>query len=146
MALVSIRNVNKVYDGGVHAVTALGRHRILLVEDDDSVAATVGGMLDELGYECERADSGDAAMRRLRRGADFSLILSDMIMPGKVSGLDLARQVARQWPALSTMLMTGYSAAAASAAKEGVRLLSKPFSIEELSVQIMAALDEGRPA
>ncbi|HKT76607.1 MAG TPA: ATP-binding protein [Sphingobium sp.] len=133
-------------DGGVHAVTALGRHRILLVEDDDSVAATVGGMLDELGYESERADSGDAALQRLRRGPDFSLVLSDMIMPGDVSGLDLARQVGRQWPALSTMLMTGYSAAAASAAKEGVRLLSKPFSIEELSVQIMAALDEGRPA
>jgi hypothetical protein len=40
------------------------------------------------------------------------------------------------------MLMTGYSAAAASAAKEGIRLLSKPFSIQDLSVQILAALDQ----
>ena len=124
------------------AMVAPGKHRILLVEDDDTVAHTVGGMLEELGYETERAASGDAALRRLDRERDFSLVLSDMIMPGDVSGIDLVRRVGNNWPALPTMLMTGYSAAGASAAKEGIRLLSKPFSIQDLSVQILAALDQ----
>jgi len=126
----------------VQAMVAPGQHRILLVEDDDTVATTVGGMLAELGYETERAENGDAALRRLDRERNFSLVLSDMIMPGDVSGIDLVRRVGQNWPALPTMLMTGYSAAAASAAKEGIRLLSKPFSIQDLSVQILAALDQ----
>lgn len=129
-------------DGPADAVAALGKQRILLVEDDDTVADTVGGMLDELGYETERVGNGDAALRRLDQKPDFTLILSDMIMPGDVSGIDLVLRVREDWPQLSTMLMTGYSAAAASAAKEGVHLLTKPFSIQDLSVQLVAVLDQ----
>ncbi|WP_176593882.1 ATP-binding protein [Sphingobium sp. EM0848] len=128
-------------DGPVDAVIASGKQHILLVEDDDTVAATVGGMLDELGYAIDRVGDGDTAMRRIEQGARYALILSDMIMPGDVSGIDLARQVRQRWPNQPMMLMTGYSAAAASAAKEGVRLLSKPFSIEDLSVQIAVTIE-----
>ncbi|BAI98442.1 hypothetical protein Sj15T_35180 [Sphingobium sp. TA15] len=128
-------------DGPVEPVGASGKQRILLVEDDDTVADTVGGMLTTLGYEMERVDNGDAALRRLERADDFSLILSDMIMPGEVGGMELALRVRTHWPHLGTMLMTGYSAAAASAAKEGVPLLAKPFTIQDLSVHLMAALD-----
>ncbi|WP_022682304.1 ATP-binding protein [Sphingobium bisphenolivorans] len=128
-------------DAGADAVSASGRQRILLVEDDDNVAATVGAMLEELGYENKRVESGDAALNLLERDSAFSLILSDMIMPGEVSGIDLVRKIRQHWPAMPSMLMTGYSAAAASAAKEGVRLLSKPFSIQDLSVHIAAAVE-----
>ncbi len=125
-------------------LSALHRQRILLVEDDDTVADTVGGMLTELGYELERATGGEEALRRLAQKADFSLLLSDMIMPGDVSGIDLAVQVKRDWPGLAIMLMTGYSAAAASAAKVGVPLLTKPFTIQDLSVGLVTALDQAR--
>ncbi|WP_313807184.1 ATP-binding protein [Sphingobium sp.] len=131
-------------DAQIDAIAASGKQRILLVEDDDTVADTVGGMLDALGYEIERAMNGDAALSRLERSADFSLVLSDMVMPGERSGIDLARLVGEYWPSLPIMLMTGYSTAAASAAKENLRLLSKPFSIQDLSVQIALALDERR--
>lgn len=129
-------------DSMAEPVAAFGRQRILLVEDDDTVADTVGGMLMALGYETERVDNGDDALRRLKQRADFSLILSDMIMPGEVSGMELALTIRKFWPRLGTMLMTGYSAAAASAAKEGVLLLAKPFTIQDLSVQLIAALDQ----
>ncbi|HKY83042.1 MAG TPA: ATP-binding protein [Sphingobium sp.] len=135
--------VPQAKDGVAQAVAAFDRQRILLVEDDDSVADAVGGMLHELGFEIERAGNGEAALQRLERGADFDLVLSDMIMPGDVSGIDLVRRIKEDRPALSTMLMTGYSAAAASAAKEGVALLSKPFSLQDLAVQITAALKQG---
>lgn len=127
----------------VDAVSASGRQRVLLVEDDDTVAATVIGMLEELGYENERVVSGDAALGLLTQDMGFSLVLSDMIMPGEVSGIDLVRIIRQKWPSVPTMLMTGYSAAAASAAREGVRLLTKPFSIQDLSVQMAAAMERG---
>ncbi|KKW91464.1 ATP-binding protein [Sphingobium chungbukense] len=129
-------------------VAALGRQRILLVEDDDTVADTVSGMLTILGYEAERVGNGDDALHRLERGTDFSLVLSDMIMPGDVSGMELALSIRKRWPRVATMLMTGYSAAAASAAKEGVPLLAKPFTIQDLSVRLAIALDQtatGKP-
>lgn len=56
--------------------------------------------------------------------------------------MDLALKIRQLWPHLGTMLMTGYSAAAASAAKEGIPLLAKPFTIQDLSVQLMTALDQ----
>nr|WP_087574196.1 ATP-binding protein [Sphingomonas sp. CDS-1] len=132
----------KVSDRLTEPVAAFGKPRILLVEDDDTVADTVGGMLMALGYEAERVDNGDEALRRLEGNVDFSLILSDMIMPGEVSGMELALKIRQLWPHLGTMLMTGYSAAAASAAKEGIPLLAKPFTIQDLSVQLMTALDQ----
>jgi signal transduction histidine kinase len=125
-----------------HIVTASGNRRILLVEDDDGVAEMVGGMLGEIGYDYERVDGGEAAWERLERGVDFALILSDMIMPGKLSGLDLVRHVGRRWPQLPTMLMTGYSEAATAAMSEGISLIRKPFSMQALSTQIDAALEK----
>jgi signal transduction histidine kinase/ActR/RegA family two-component response regulator len=114
--------------------------RVLLVEDDDSVAETLTGMLGELGCRVERSANGAMALARLEMDASFALVLSDMIRPGEVSGIDLVRAIARRWPALPTMLMTGYSTAAAAAVKEGIRLLAKPFTIKDLAQQVEAAM------
>lgn len=122
------------------ALKAGDNRRILLVEDDDTVAAMVGEMLGELGYATERVISADAALARLNKGCDFELLLSDMVMPGQTNGIDLVRHAAKRWPELPAVLMTGYSAAAASAASEGFPLLVKPYSIQDLSLQMEAAL------
>ena len=115
-------------------------HELLLVEDDPNVAELVAEMLGELGYGVTRSESADAAVELLRSGRRFDLVLSDMVMPGKLGGLDLAREIVAAWPALPVILMTGYSAAAASATGEGIRLLVKPYRIEDLSREIAAAL------
>jgi signal transduction histidine kinase len=117
-----------------------GQRRILLVEDDDHVAAMVTEMLDALGMASERVASGDAAIARVEADAGFDMLLSDMVMPGALSGLDLVRAVARLRPELPAVLMTGYSAAAAAAAQEGIRLLHKPYRIEDLAGAIEAAI------
>ena len=142
LALPRTLLIPQAKDSHANAVPSFDKQRILLVEDDDSVADAVGGMLQELGFQIERAVNGEDALLRLERKADFDLVLSDMIMPGNVSGIDLVRTIRQKVPDMSTMLMTGYSAAASSAAKEGVPLLSKPFSIEDLSVQLAATLDQ----
>ncbi len=118
-----------------------GDRTVLLVEDDPSVAELVAEMLGELGLRVERSGSADAAIEVLHANQRFDLVVSDMVMPGKLGGLDLAREIIRNWPALPVILMTGYSAAAASANSEGIRLLVKPYRIEDLAREVEGALD-----
>ncbi|HJV40293.1 ATP-binding protein [Caulobacter sp.] len=117
-----------------------GRQRVLLVEDDDSVAQLVEEMLRELGYEVSRVGDGASALEALRADPDVQLVFSDMVMPGDIGGLDLARDISRLRPDLPVVLTTGYSAAAAAASKEGRRVLVKPYRIEALAAELEAVL------
>lgn len=116
------------------------RQRVLLVEDDDSVAHLVEEMLRELGYEVKRVGDGASALDCLRADPGFQLVFSDMVMPGDIGGLDLARDISRLRPDLPVVLTTGYSAAAAAASKEGRRVLVKPYRIEALAAELDAVL------
>ena len=120
------------------------RRRVLLVEDDDRVAELVGEMLGELGCECFRAASAAAALDAMTGEGPFDLVFSDMVMPGEMNGLDLARQVQARWPRVPVLLTTGYSASAAAAAAEGMRVLVKPYRIDALAAEIDAVFGQGR--
>ena len=113
---------------------------VLLAEDDEYVAELVCEMLRELGYKSRRGATATEALRLLEEAAPFDLVLSDMIMPGKMNGLELAHEVVRREPGLPVVLMTGYSEAAASAAAEGFLLLVKPYTIEALGEVLRQAL------
>jgi signal transduction histidine kinase/CheY-like chemotaxis protein len=114
--------------------------RVLLVEDDDRVAELVQEMLIELGYHVERVANASSALSALQDGADPDIVFSDMVMPGEMSGLDLARRVAEGWPGLPIVLTTGYSASAAAATSEGLRLLFKPYAMDALAAELGAAI------
>jgi len=116
--------------------------RILLVEDDERVAELVSEMLRELGYDVTRAPSAATALEALRLEHAFDLVFSDMVMPGDMSGLDLARKIVRERPDLPVVLSTGYSSSAADATAEGIRLLLKPYRIEALAAELSAALND----
>ena len=107
--------------------------RVLLVEDDDAVAAGVGHMLRDLGYSYVRAASASDALGLLGTSAPFDLVLSDMLMPGGMNGLALAEEISRRFPALPVVLSTGFSEAAADAERARFRLLAKPYSIRDLA-------------
>jgi len=116
---------------------------VLLVEDDDSVAAAVSGMLDELGYSVIRAPDAASALAILDRGeAAFDVMLSDMVMPGAMDGAALAAVVLERRPGLPIVLTTGFSDAAESATRRGLRLLAKPYRIDALAVELAAARTE----
>jgi two-component system, cell cycle sensor histidine kinase and response regulator CckA len=117
--------------------------RILLVDDDDSVAAAVEAMLEELGYRVVRAADAGQALTTLDRDRGFDIVLSDMVMPGTMGGIDLAREIARRHEGLPVVLSTGYSDAAAIAVRERVRLLAKPYRLESLAAELDAAVAEG---
>ncbi|MGY4302891.1 signal transduction histidine kinase/ActR/RegA family two-component response regulator [Bradyrhizobium sp. USDA 4369] len=114
--------------------------RILLVEDDDEVAALVSEMLRQLGYEVTRASSAAAA---LADGRAVDLVFSDVMMPGGMNGVELAREIQKRRGDVPILLTSGYSGAAVHAAKEaGVRILSKPYRIDELAAALDAAKAE----
>ena len=116
--------------------------RILLVDDDDSVAAAVEAMLEELGYGVVRAADALSALSALDRDRRFDIVLSDMVMPGDMNGIELAREITRRYEDLPVVLSTGYSDAAAAAVREHVRLLAKPYRLEALAAELNAAVAE----
>jgi CheY-like chemotaxis protein len=113
---------------------------VLLVEDDDAVAAAVSAMLAELGYSVLRAADAAGALAMLDNSAEpIDLMFSDMVMPGPMDGAALAEAVLQRWPNLPVVLTTGFSEGADAASRMGLRLLPKPYRIEELAAELAAA-------
>jgi DNA-binding NtrC family response regulator len=104
--------------------------RVLLVEDDPIVASTVFAALEDAGYTVLQVTTADEALPLLAGEVRIDLLFSDVVMPGRLSGVDLAREAHRLRPALPVVLTTGYSEAVAHV--EGVRVLAKPYRIDEL--------------
>jgi signal transduction histidine kinase/CheY-like chemotaxis protein len=114
---------------------------VLLVEDDDEVAALVCEMLDQLGYTVTRVASAAAALGALADGRGIDVMFSDIMMPGGMNGVELAREVRSRKPGLPVLLTSGYAGAArAQAEAEGMPILAKPYGIDELA----SSLNEAR--
>ena len=113
--------------------------RVLLVEDDESVAAAVAAMLRELGYKVLRVADAGAALAVLDKGEKVDLVFSDMVMPGPMDGAALADEIRRRWPNMPLVLTTGFSEAAEAAAQKGLRLIAKPYHMETLAIELAAA-------
>ena len=115
--------------------------QVLLVEDDDEVAALATEMLKSIGFGVTHVASAAAALGALANERPVSLVFSDIMMPGGMSGVDLAREIRNRRPALPVLLATGYQEAAAGAAKDGIGVLLKPYSMEDLVRAIRSQLD-----
>ncbi len=124
------------------APAARAAHRVLLVEDDDGVARSVGEMLRHLSLDHVRAENAPAALAVFADDPAFDLVISDMVMPGGMDGLSLARALRARAPDLPILLSTGYSAAAAAAGSE-FPLLLKPYRLEDLD-QALRMVADGR--
>ena len=114
--------------------------RVLLVEDDPEVADMIAAALREAGYDVTRAANADEALAMLQAAAPIDLLLSDVVMPGRLSGVDLVREARRLRPHLPIVLATGYSEEVSRTA--GVRVLLKPFPLDTLVEAAEAALGE----
>ncbi|HWE46357.1 MAG TPA: ATP-binding protein, partial [Caulobacteraceae bacterium] len=117
-----------------------GAARILIVEDDVVVAELAGALLQELGYETEIVNSGREALTRLTRDDAFDLIFADIIMPGGISGLELARKVRDRAPELPILLTTGFSEAMGDSME--FPLISKPYDFDALKVMLEQLLPQ----
>ncbi|MEA1648712.1 PAS domain S-box protein [Nitrospirillum sp. BR 11164] len=121
------------------AAAPRGTARILVAEDDPILAPIIGSALEDLGYDVTHVANGQDALDLILAGRDFDLLFSDIVMPGAMNGLDLAREVKRVRADLPVILSTGYSEE--PAAQRGYQVLAKPYRIEELALAIGNALE-----
>jgi signal transduction histidine kinase/ActR/RegA family two-component response regulator len=118
---------------------------VLVVEDEPAVRKLVISILENLGYQVVSASDGVEALSRIATLDSLDLLLSDVVLPGGVSGRELARCIAEHRPEVSILLMSGY--ATEVLLKEGdlapgTELLHKPFHIAELARKVREALDK----
>ena len=107
------------------------RQTVLVVDDSADVAEVTSSLFEHLGYETIYRELAEAALKLLDAGTKIDLVFSDIVMPGTIDGVGLAREIRSRWPNLPVVLTTGYSAAA-EAAPSNLRILRKPFDIEAL--------------
>jgi signal transduction histidine kinase/CheY-like chemotaxis protein len=113
---------------------------ILLVEDDDEVATLVTEMLRELGYRVTRVAGAQAALGALADAFEIDLVFSDVMMPGLMNGIDLAKEIKRRRADIPVLLTTGYAGPAAESVElEGLNVLLKPYEIRALEAALRGA-------
>ena len=112
-----------------------GNQTVLVVEDSVGMRRIVLRQLAELGYRTLEAENATAALELLQR-EPVDLLFTDIVMPGKINGLALARTALERWPLLKIVLTSGFPESRLtgdSGSLSGLRLLSKPYRKEELA-------------
>lgn len=109
----------------------LFRGNVLLIEDDNEVAALTREMLRCVGFSVIHASSSEAALGALADGRDIQYVFSDIMMPG-TNGVELAQEIKRRRPQLRIVLTTGYPEAAAGVDENQFGLVLKPYTLEAL--------------
>jgi CheY-like chemotaxis protein len=119
-----------------------GAERVLMVEDEPLLRSQISRQLCDLGYSVEEAESGVQALEILKSDPDFDLLFTDIVMPGGVSGIELAERARQVRPQLKVLLTTGYADAPASkrAAIEDP-ILRKPYKRQHLAQAMREVLD-----
>jgi len=131
-------------ESGPGAPSPSGSERVLIVEDDPAVLSVCLDMLSNLGYRCEVAVDAAGALARLKADPSFDLLFSDVVMPGGVNGIELARRAQSLNPSLRILLTSGYVGESALAEVHDFEVIEKPYRNTYLAERLRAVL--GSPA
>ncbi len=136
-------------DEHVQAPLFGGLETILVVEDEEDVRSSTVELLSALGYQVFEAEDAARAVELIDAGTKIDLVFSDVIMPGKLSSLDLSEAVRAKLPSAQILFTSGY--AEGVLAHEGkldakVNLLQKPYNADVLSARIRHLLRRRKPA
>ena len=122
-----------------------GTEKILFVEDDEKLRSLVVRTLKGLGYQVAEAANGvDALKKWEEHNGEYDLLLTDMVMPEGMSGLELAQIIQRKNPTLKVIISSGYSNTLNSMSQDlspGITLLPKPYGIPTIAKTIRQILD-----
>lgn len=120
---------------------------VLVVEDNELMRQTVVRQIKDLGYRTEEAESADAALAKIEAGLRPDLIFMDVVMPGRLGGIELAELLRTRLPYLPVLLTSGFTERATMTASNrgaggiGFPLLSKPYRKSELARALRKALE-----
>ena len=112
---------------------------VLLVEDNAEVIEVARGYFADLGFTVKEAMSGQEGLDRIERDGDIDLVFSDILMPGSLTGLELATLLRSRFPRVIVLLTTGYSSSVQDAVREGFEVLQKPYDLAALQRALLAA-------
>ncbi|MEO1968198.1 MAG: response regulator [Sphingomonadaceae bacterium] len=118
------------------------RARILLAEDDEAMRAYLDRALTNAGFHVDSVDRGTAAIPLLQ-DHEYDLLLSDIVMP-EMDGIELAQRCNEISPATKVMFITGFAAVTLKASREQpqAKVLSKPFHLKDLVLEVERVLDD----
>ena len=111
-----------------------------MVEDEPEIAELTASMLRDLGHDAVQVPDAASALAVLAADPAIGLVISDILMPGATNGLELARTLRTERPALPVLLVTGYNQYGPEVAREAFDLLEKPYRRETLANAMRAAL------
>jgi len=121
---------------------AVGQQTILVVEDNEDVRSVAVSLLEQLGYRTIAVDEAEAAIDTLAAGHQINLVFSDVILPGRIDGVALARELTERYPQIPIVLTTGYSKIFDSEPEFPV--LRKPYQLSALGRIIHEALNSSK--
>jgi PAS domain S-box-containing protein len=125
---------------GSEAGSKSGSGTVLLVEDNPEVADASTGLLEQLGYRVRWVSDAETALAEIERDG-IDIVFSDIVMPGKMDGVNLARAIRKIKPDLPVLLTTGYSGSPKDVQID-FPVLKKPYLLQELSLEL-TKLSEG---
>ncbi|SDE40419.1 PAS domain-containing protein [Limimaricola pyoseonensis] len=128
----------------VERPVAGGSETILLVEDDVAVRRTARDLLEDLGYGVIEAADADEGLAAIESGRDLDLLLTDVVMPGRLTSRQMAERAQALHPGLPVLFASGYSRDAIvhdGRLDEGIQLLRKPYRREVLAQRLRELLD-----
>lgn len=127
-------------------MTSTNAHRILLAEDEEAMRTYLERALTKAGYEVVAVDRGTEAVPLLE-SSHFDLLLSDIVMP-EMDGIELAQVCAEVSPRTKVMFITGFAAVTLRASREQpqAKVLSKPFHLRDLVLEVEGVFEEQQEA
>ncbi len=129
--------------GADRALRTTAGETVLAVEDDPMVRKVSVRRLKDLGYKVIEADNGQAALAVIDGGAKIDLLFTDIVMPGGMTGLDLAREARKRRPSLKVLFTSGYADPAIAKGgmlTENASWLGKPYGTGNLASKLRALL------
>ena len=126
---------------------AAGMETILVIEDEAQVRELVRRILSVAGYSVLTAPTGEEGRALLKTRADVQMVITDLVLPGSVSGIDVARHTLADVRGIRLLCISGYSdelVTGASALLTSAPFLQKPFSTQELLKKVRSVLDAPR--
>ncbi|VAW60130.1 diguanylate cyclase/phosphodiesterase (GGDEF & EAL domains) with PAS/PAC sensor(s) [hydrothermal vent metagenome] len=124
-----------------------GNESILIVEDEVDLLELASQYLTDLGYKIKTAENGQQALNILSEDSSIDLLFSDVVMPGGITGYELAEKIATQWPHIKILLTSGFTSKVKtkkSPSPYDENLISKPYRKAELAKHVRLKLDENK--
>jgi len=112
-----------------------------LVEDEAAVREATTMLLERLGYTVLVVEDGATALKASSDAKRIDLLLSDMVLPGGMNGIDVYNRIEEQRPGLKCLFMSGYASFPGQQLPKDAEILSKPVPIDVLAAKTRQVLD-----